>query len=794
MKAILSLAIVAVAIAAPFVIPGLLGVAAGSLAAIAATAAVEVGLSLLSGVIMAPSIPKSLTQTATSRLYATLVTTEPRKTVFGITAGGNDVRYQTYTGSHQEFYHQVICHASHQIQSLDEIWIDNEKAWTAAGGVQGRFVGWLTVQSILLGTSANGIAIDGTWTANCTLTGCAYSYLKFKVMDPANGNNASPFQSGVTNRLTFRMHGAPVYDPRLDSTVTGGSGTQRAGTQSTWAWDDNASRNPALQLLFFLLGWQINGKLALGMGLPPARIDLASFITAANHCDESVALSGGGSEPRYRSDGVISEGDDRSTVIENLCATMHGTLRDNGGKIALQIIVNDLATPTGTLGLGDVLGSEQFDQTQPLNQYFNIVRGRRVDPSDQALYQLTDFPPASLTSPDGIDRIQPVDFPLVQSNGQVQRLAKLRLKRAQYQAKYTANFGSNAWAVSLGGVVQMNHAGMNWTNKLFRIVAQAVSQNGQVKMTLQEESSDVYTWAAEDIAGTAAGTPTAVDPTKLPLAGTLAGKNSVNPGTSDVSAIGSIPPTVPGQSFTYTSTATSVTISWTAMTIYRADGTTISISSGSLAITGLAASTTYKVYPYMADSGGTTGTVSFVTSGTAAGSGSPTACFASGGDAGAAANMSARGNIPLYGFTVTTPASGSAGGGGGGYLCLHPTMMLGDLLADDAVTGALIPAPQGGARITSLKRRLHSQWYVAYSHGEEIARVTPEHRFYRANGKEVRASELKLGDLLSSARDHVEVTGLMLDTQTALLVSIEIPPPHQYYLGPADLLCHNPKP
>jgi hypothetical protein len=80
--------------------------------------------------------------------------------------------------------------------------------------------------------------------------------------------------------MTIRGKGAKVYDPRLDSTVTGGSGSQRAATQSTWAWDDNASRNPALQLLWFLLGWKINSKLALGMGLPPARIDLPSFITA----------------------------------------------------------------------------------------------------------------------------------------------------------------------------------------------------------------------------------------------------------------------------------------------------------------------------------------------------------------------------------------------------------------------------------------------------------------------------------------------------------------------------------
>lgn len=568
MKAILTVALVAVAIAAPYLVPALGIAAAGSLAAVAITAGIEVGIALVSSALLGPSIPKSLTNTTTQRLYATLVTTEPRKWWLGLTAGGTDVRYQTYTGSKQEYYHQIICHASHEADSIDEFWIDNEKAWTKTGGVQGRYVNWLTVTQRELGSSSNGIAIDSVWTSACTLTGCAYTYVKFRLLDPSSSSNTSPFQSGVTNRLTFRGKGAKVYDPRLDSTVTGGSGSQRAGTQSTWAWDDNGSRNPALQLLFYLLGWQINGKLAIGMGLPSARIDLPSFITAANHCDESVALAAGGSEPRYRSDGLISEGDDRSTVIENLCATMNATLRDSGGKISLQVLNNDLATPVCTFTLGDIIGGEEYDQTQPLNNYFNIVRGRRVDPSDNALYQLTDFPQVVLTSPDGIDRIQTVDFPLVQSNGQVQRLAKLRLKRAQYQAKYSATFGSNAWQVSLGNVVQLTHAGMNWTTKLFRVVAQAIGQNGQVKMTLLEESTDVYSWSAEDIAGITAAAPTVIDPTLNPTAEGIdtAAATITGPATITINAnySGTVTTALPySQQFSLSKNGTDVTTSAT---------------------------------------------------------------------------------------------------------------------------------------------------------------------------------------------------------------------------------------
>src|SRR3546814_10792832 len=106
--------------------------------------------------------------------------------------------------------------------------------------------------------------------------------------------------------MTVIGDGAPVYDPRKDSSV-GGSGSQQADNHASWTWDDNAARNPALQLLWYLLGWRINDRLALGRGVPVERIDLDSFMTAANACDETVVLAAGGSEPRYRSGGIFSE-------------------------------------------------------------------------------------------------------------------------------------------------------------------------------------------------------------------------------------------------------------------------------------------------------------------------------------------------------------------------------------------------------------------------------------------------------------------------------------------------------
>lgn len=60
---------------------------------------------------------------------------------------------------------------------------------------------------------------------------------------------------------------------------------------------------------------------------------------------------------------------------------------------------------------------------------------------------------------------------------------------------------------------------------------------------------------------------------------------------------GAVPPArVSG--FSYTATTTSITWVWKGLTIYRADGTKISIPDGSQAVTGLSANETYQFYPF----------------------------------------------------------------------------------------------------------------------------------------------------------------------------------------------------
>lgn len=458
------------------------------------SAGLSVGSSLLAKKPKAPSVNAA----NIDRLNSTIDLRTPRKIVWGNTAGANDVRDQEYTDN-QTVLHRFIVVASHKVHSIYEIWFDDELAWSSVSGVAAKFAGYLNVTPVTEGNAGNAINISPRMGSSRRYTGLAYVYLRFKLTGNSK-KTESPFVQSVPTRVTIRTKGAYVYDPRLDSTVPGGSGSHRADDQSTWEWSDSASRNPALQLLWWMLGWRINGKLAVGGGIPPNRIDMESFITAANLCDEDVSIAAGGTEPRYRSDGVVSEGDSPTVIMDALKAAMNADLDDVGGKLRLFVFHNDLGTPLADFNENDILGSFEYRATAALDESFNVVRGTYTDPRDQALYQQIDYPQVELPSRDGIDRIDTFPLALVQSPSQAQRLAKQRLQRMQFGGVFTATGQATWWKVQKNSVVRLTFAPRGWVNKLFRVAELEHRVDGTVPITLREEANQIYAWDEEESA------------------------------------------------------------------------------------------------------------------------------------------------------------------------------------------------------------------------------------------------------------------------------------------------------
>ncbi|MAN86381.1 MAG: hypothetical protein CL555_05825 [Algoriphagus sp.] len=477
-KAVATIAAIAAAIPTGGTSLLALGLGVSSLAATAIAVGLSVGASLLNK----PKSPKNSPE-ALDRLRANLDPRTPRKTAVGITALATDIRDEEFTDD-QTYFHRFIVCASHKVESIDEIWFDDKRVWSSSGGVEGEAVGYLTVATRTEGSAGNAINISSRMGSTRRYTGLAYVHLRYKLT--GNSKKAeSPYAGGITTRITIRGKGAALPDPRDPA--------QDMDDQSTWAWDADACRNPALALLFYLLGYRINGLLAVGKGIPANRIDLDSFAVAANICDEEIGKVGGGTEPRYRCDGVWSEGDDPTTVMDMLKATMNADLDDVGGKLRLTVFHDDLADVAADFDDGDIIDGFDWQAVPPLDQSFNVVQGSYTDPSNESLYQQVDYPLQEMSSPDGIDRISTFNLPMVQSAGQAQRLAAMRLERQKYGGTFKAEFQATAWKVQKNSVIKLSFAQTGFVEKLFRVAEMEIRQDGVVPMTLVEENAAIYT-------------------------------------------------------------------------------------------------------------------------------------------------------------------------------------------------------------------------------------------------------------------------------------------------------------
>lgn len=522
----------------------ILGALVGSqVAAAAIVVAASIGATLL-----APKPKAARASPATSnRLSVSLNPYEPRGLVFGRTAMHVALRDQEFSGENDEFIHRFIVHAAHRVNSIEQIWFDETLAWDSTAGVTADFAGYLTVTTCLEGDHTNAINLGARMGNSRRYTGCAYTYFKFKLSsnNPDDEDEASPFQQSIPTRMTVIGEGMLCYDPRKDSTVPGGSGSHRASDQATWTWGQHCL-NPACQLATWMLGWKINGKLSVGKGIPPDRIDWPSFIDSANLCDEPVVKVDSSTEPRYLSGGVFTEADDPTAIVQAFKDCMNADLDDQDGLLRLTVFHNDLALPVASFTDDDIQGEYTWLQTPALSDGFNVVRGTYIDSSDEALYQPMQLAPVELGSPDGIDRIQTNDYGLVQSKSQGERLNKQRLQRQQYGGLFRATFLATGWRVQKNSVIRLTFSREAFNDKLFRVVETTVQQNGLVPMLLREEHENIYAWDKEEKPVVVPAAPVSYDDRNSPINQRIdhlaTNFNSLNDFNTDPVAA----PTIPG--------------------------------------------------------------------------------------------------------------------------------------------------------------------------------------------------------------------------------------------------------
>jgi len=279
--------------------------------------------------------------------------------------------------------------------------------------------------------------------------------------------------------------------------------------------------------------------------------------------------------------------------------------------------------------------------------------------------------------------------------------------------------------------------------------------------------------------------------------------NNVDPSESGVLMHGSVPPTFSG-TFTYVSNTTTITWSWSGLEILRADGTTTNVPNGSLAVSGLAAGTSFYFYPYWDE---TAGALVWV----AGGSGTPGNALAAKTNA-AAQQQSLQGRIPLSqgAMLAATTTSGAGGGSGGGSgSCLRAGMLVltkerGTVEIETCKVGeqlrCAVPGSRPGAanaetwtRIVAIQVREESAFIRLHFSNADSLDVTPHHVFTFADGSPMRAERLCLSDILVGRFGRLTLQKIEVVREEGKKVTVSCEPSHEFFAGrySASILTHN---
>ena len=413
--------------------------------------------------------------------------TNAQQLIYGEVRKGGTITYMESNGTNNEYLHQIICLAGHEVNSIGQIYI-NDQAVTLDGSGNVTSAEWVDADSnpvILIQkftgaanqnvyTTLNGLTNGPTWQGKETGDdtnfrgqgiACLYVRLKF---------NQDVFAQGVP-LFTAKVQGKKVVDPRSSSTAY--------------------SANAALCIRDYLVS-------KYGLDNSGVTNDTV-FSAAANTCDEDVSLAAGGTEKRYEINGVISLDRTPADILADMMTACAGTLFWGVGQ--WQLKVGEYTSSVKTLTLDDLRSPITLDTKHSRRDNFNIVRGTFVDASED--YIRADYPEIKsstfISNDNNIESALDLSLPLTTSSTMAQRLAKMTLFRAREQMTLTADFGMEAFEVQVGDVIGITNARYGFSNKDFEVVGWKFGNDNDdgaltVGLTLRETSSSAFNWSAEE--------------------------------------------------------------------------------------------------------------------------------------------------------------------------------------------------------------------------------------------------------------------------------------------------------
>ena len=408
----------------------------------------------------------------------------PMQFVYGKVRKGGIITFQEVTGGSNKILHQIISLAGHEIDSVEDIYLNDNTVQMSNGSVTSALWGNKIKLYVHDGsqtsdtdafsnsteTLATTLHAETTVTSDFIGKGIAYIYCRFEY-------DSTVFSNGVP-QVTAVVKGKKVV-------------TTINGVAQTPTWTDNAA-------------WIIRDFISSDYGLEDSSIDYATFEEAASVSEDTTVLSD--SSKQYTINGVVQASQNSGTVLQEMMTSLGGTLFWGAG--AWRLFAGAFVAPTKILTLDDLRSGISLDTKMSMSNNFNAVRGTFIDRDEG--YVSADYPQinssAFLAEDNGIESILDLALPYTTNPIAAQRLAKQMLFRNREQLTLSAEFGLNALNIEVGDFIKFRNDRYGWTTgneKTFEVTDWKLSPNVEegdlrVSMTLRESSSSAYGFNESD--------------------------------------------------------------------------------------------------------------------------------------------------------------------------------------------------------------------------------------------------------------------------------------------------------
>lgn len=250
---------------------------------------------------------------------------------------------------------------------------------------------------------------------------------------------ASSVWGNTDPAFLFLVRGKKFFDPRDPE--------QDRNDSSTWTWKNNAAICTA--------GWLNDPD---GGNVPWEFIDLDFIKTAADACDDQMQRLDGTTEPRYTINGVSDTTQDPNQVLTDLISSMIGEYSFVDGKYAL--VAGKARTASRTLTEASARGTLDVVTERPWQDYVNSVSTSFVAKNRD--YQVATGPvyeDLARIASDGTRKPTTIQLPFVDSDTQVQRIAKYTIRRSQLGGSLQRGEDIEAMRLSATDIVRLEYTG-----------------------------------------------------------------------------------------------------------------------------------------------------------------------------------------------------------------------------------------------------------------------------------------------------------------------------------------------